>query len=209
MQLQLATRRFFCVNQGRKQQIFYERLPRVVATYGRQRVRLNAQTSYGSVARYIRCIRQAQELQPRQEQATKLLPRVSEPQREPLTPRRAVWLVLRRSKLRKPEDEQLLRQLMAQHPHLAEAVELEGFAQMVRQRQPQQLEPWLAQAGSTSPFRRFAKGLSQDYAVKAGVTLPWSNGQTEGQVNRLKMLMRQMFGRVGIELLSRKFLLVA
>jgi transposase len=39
------------------------------------------------------------------------------------------------------------------------------------------------------------------------VALPWSNGQVEGQVNRLKMLKRQMFGRAGIELLSRRFLL--
>lgn len=58
-----------------------------------------------------------------------------------------------------------------------------------------------------SPFHRFAKRLREDYdAVKAGVTLPWSNGQTEGQINRLKMLKRQMFGRAGMELLSRRFL---
>lgn len=58
-----------------------------------------------------------------------------------------------------------------------------------------------------SPFCRFAKRLREDYdAVKAGVTLPWSNGQTEGQINRLKMLKRQMFGRAGMDLLSRRFL---
>ena len=37
----------------------------------------------------------------------------------------------------------------------------------------------------------------------AGVGLPWSNGQTEGQVNKLKLLKRQMFGRAGIDLLRR------
>ena len=100
---------------------------------------------------------------------------------------------------------------MAQHPDLAEAIELaQNFAQLVRHRQPDQLDPWLKQAQKSqlSPFQCFAKRLRKDYdAVKAGVTLPWSNGQTEGQINRLKMLKRQMFGRAGMELLSRRFLL--
>lgn len=99
---------------------------------------------------------------------------------------------------------------MAQHSDLTEAIELaQGFAQFVRQRQPDQLEPWLEQAlkSQLPPFNRFAKRLREDYdAVKAGVTLPWSNGQTEGPINRLKMLKRQMFGHAGIELLSRRFL---
>jgi len=83
------------------------------------------------------------------------------------------------------------------------AIELaQGFAQFVRQRQPEQLDPWLEKAfkSQLSPFNRFAKRLREDYdAVKAGVTLPWSNGQTEGQINRLKMLKRQMYGRAGLD----------
>ena len=43
-------------------------------------------------------------------------------------------------------------------------------------------------------------------AVRAGLTLPWSNGQTEGQVNRLKMLKRQMYGRANIDLLRQRVL---
>lgn len=166
--------------------------------------------SYDTVARYARRLRQAQGQQKRQRHSTKLLPTVSEPQKRSLTPRRAAWLVLRQHQLREPDDEQLF-ELMAQHPELAEAIELAlQFAFLVRTRQPDQLDPWLAQAQKSqfSPFHRFAKRLREDYdAVKAGVTLPWSNGQTEGQINRLKMLKRQMFGRAGIELLSRRFLL--
>jgi hypothetical protein len=45
--------------------------------------------------------------------------------------------------------------------------------------------------------------------VKAGVTLPWSQGPIEGHINRLKMLKRQMFGRARLDLLARRFLLVA
>ena len=59
-----------------------------------------------------------------------------------------------------------------------------------------------------SPFRRFAKSLSEDYdAVKAGVTMSISNGPVEGHINRLKMLKRQMYGRAKIDLLERRFLL--
>jgi hypothetical protein len=42
--------------------------------------------------------------------------------------------------------------------------------------------------------------------VEAAVSEPWSNGPVEGQLNRLKMLKRQMYGRVGIELLRARLL---
>ena len=38
------------------------------------------------------------------------------------------------------------------------------------------------------------------------MTLPWSNGPVEGQINRLKMLKRQMYGRASLDLLSQRFL---
>src|SRR4029079_16043517 len=53
----------------------------------------------------------------------------------------------------------------------------------------------------------FAEGLKQDEAaVQAALSLEWSNGQTEGQINRLKTLKRQMYGRAGFDLLRRRFL---
>ena len=81
----------------------------------------------------------------------------------------------------------------------------QDFAQLVRNRQPDQLEPWLARAASSvsEAFQRFAKRLREDDdSVKAGVTLPWSNGPVEGHINRLKMLKRQMFGRAKLDLLA-------
>ncbi len=168
--------------------------------------------SYDTVARYARRFRQAQGTQQRKRRRSiRQLPNVIEPQKRSLTPRRAAHLVLQRPENWEPDDKQLV-QLMAQHPDLAEPIELaQSFAFLVRHRQSDQLEPWLEQAlqSQLSPFHRFAKRLREDYdAVKAGVTLPWSNGQTEGQINRLKMLKRQMYGRAGMELLSRRFLLV-
>ena len=56
-------------------------------------------------------------------------------------------------------------------------------------------------------LRGFAEGLKQDEAaVKAELSLEWSNGQVEGQINRLKLLKRQMYGRASFELLRRRFL---
>ncbi len=53
----------------------------------------------------------------------------------------------------------------------------------------------------------FASGLDRDQvAVLAALTLPWSNGQTEGQVNPLKTLKRQMYGRANFDLLRKRVL---
>jgi len=167
--------------------------------------------SYDTVARYTRRLRSSQGLKLRQRLVNKPLPIVAEPEKKSLTPSRATWLVLRRQELWKRGDEQLIALLTAQHPELAEAIELaQGFASLVRQRQPEQLDLCLTQADNSnlSPFRHFGKSLREDYdAVKAGVTLSVSNGPVEGHINRLKMLKRQMYGRAGIDLLERRFLL--
>jgi transposase len=56
----------------------------------------------------------------------------------------------------------------------------------------------------------FAAGLEQDGpAVRAALTLPWSSGQAEGQINRLKLVKRSMYGRASFDLLRRRILLAA
>jgi transposase len=163
------------------------------------------------VAAYVSRVRQAQGLPPRRQGRRQTLPVVAEPSCQPLTPRRATWLVLRRAEKCSEAEAQQLTQLHAQSAAVAEAVALaQDFTQLVRQRQPAQLDPWLQRAitSTLEAMRRFAKGLYEDYdAVKAGVTLPWSTGPVEGHINRLKMLKRQMFGRARLDLLSRRFLL--
>jgi transposase len=169
--------------------------------------------SYATVARYASRLRQAQGLRPRERRPSERLPTVIEPRQRPLTTRRATSLVLQRSEKRQPEDEQLIIRIKAQHTELSAAIELaRDFAEIVRQRQPDRLDGWLSQAmdSAIAALRRFAKGLRDDYdAVKAGITLPWSNGPVEGHINRLKMLKRQMYGRARIDLLSQRFLLAA
>lgn len=130
----------------------------------------------------------------------------------PLSPRQAAFLVLRLSDSLSADEQQLLS-LLSQQPDVAPAIELvQNFAALVHQRQHHLLDAWLQQAIDCSffPLVRFANGLVQDYqAVKAALTLSTSNGQVEGQVNRLKMLKRQMYGRAGLPLLQRRFLLLS
>jgi transposase len=167
---------------------------------------------YGVGAAYARRLRQAQGLSPGQRRPRRSLPSVAEPGCQPLTPRRATWLILRREAKRTEAEARQLTQLHAQSAEVAEAMDLaQDFARLVRQRQPAQLDPWLtrATASTLEAFQRFANGLQEDYqAVKAGVTLPWSTSPVEGHINRLKMLKRQMFGRARLDLLSRRFLRV-
>jgi hypothetical protein len=55
--------------------------------------------------------------------------------------------------------------------------------------------------------QRFARAARQDIdAVRNAVLEPWSNGQTEGQINRLKAIKRAMYGRAGIELLRARMI---
>ncbi|NJM97471.1 MAG: transposase, partial [Phormidesmis sp. RL_2_1] len=172
--------------------------------------------SYAMVARYLQPLRQSHPpLRPAPESLNQLLgrgpaPRVKRASQKALSARRVAWLVLQRPETLDGEQEQLLEKLSAQ-PELSEAISLaQGFLDLVRQRLPEQLDDWLKNAMNSSirAFQTFAKGLMEDYdAVKAGVTLESSNGQVEGQNNRLKMLKRQMFGRAGLDLLAKRFIL--
>ncbi len=58
-----------------------------------------------------------------------------------------------------------------------------------------------------SRYQRFARMLSRDLeAARNAVIEPWSNGQTEGQINKMKTLKRAMYGRAGAELLRARLL---
>jgi transposase len=156
-------------------------------------------------------VRQAQGQAPRQRRRQPPLPIVAEPRHRLLTARQAAWLVVRHEAQRTKDDAQQLAKLRAQHADVGEAIDLaQDCAQLVRQRQPQPLEPWLARAAKSAvgAWRRFAKGLSDACdAVKAGGTLPWSRGPVEGQITRLKLRKRQMFGRASLRLLEPRFVL--
>ena len=86
------------------------------------------------------------------------------------------------------------------------------FLALVRGRRGAALETWMTEAVASGieTLARFAQGLQEDLAaVKAGLTLPWSNGPVEGHINRLKLLKRQGYGRAGFALLRQRVLLPA
>ncbi len=83
------------------------------------------------------------------------------------------------------------------------------FVTMLKERQVEALDEWLKQAKAchVTELTSFVNGIRRDYAaVRAAFCLPWSNGITEGHVNRLKFLKRQMSGRAHLDLLRVKVL---
>jgi transposase len=85
-----------------------------------------------------------------------------------------------------------------------------AFAAMMTGRHGDRLEEWIttAEQDDLAPLASFARNLRRDIdAVRNGLTLPHSSGPVEGNINRLKMLKRQMFGRASLDLLRKRFLL--
>jgi transposase len=85
----------------------------------------------------------------------------------------------------------------------------QAFLTLVRERRGDELEAWMTEAieSEITALARFARGLQEDLAaVKAGLTLAWSNGVTEGQIHRLKLVKRQGYGRAGCALLRQRVL---
>ena len=128
-----------------------------------------------------------------------------------LSARSAAWLLLRPPEKLDAKEQRLRGCLLDVNEKITDAYSLvERFANMVRKRQSEKLDAWLADAKicGVPEILGFAKSLTQDYAaVKAGLTLQWSNGPVEGTVNRLKLLKRSMYGRAGLSLLRKRFLI--
>jgi transposase len=135
--------------------------------------------------------------------------RLSE-QRRPLTALQAA-----RAMTRAPQEQSewlrgYLERLCQADTAIAQTSQLaQAFGEMVRQRQGERLDTWIAQVleQGVPELQAFAKGLQKDYeAVKAGLTLEWSQGQVEGHIHRLKLLKRQMYGRASFPTLRQRVL---
>jgi transposase len=88
---------------------------------------------------------------------------------------------------------------------LAEARDaIMGFHDMIRSKATTELDAWLDRAKG-GLLAAFASGMTKDKtAVTAAIASPWSNGQTEGQICKLKLVKRQMYGRGKIDLLQAR-----
>jgi transposase len=86
---------------------------------------------------------------------------------------------------------------------------LDRFHHMLRGRDMDALAAWIAETES-SLLQAFGRGIKADLAaVKAALSKPWSNGQTEGQITKLKLVKRQMYGRAGLDLLRARLIVPA
>jgi transposase len=126
------------------------------------------------------------------------------------TSRRVAWWLLKQPEGLSPERQAFVEQLCQLCPEAKEVKKMaEEFRELVRERQPEAFDRWLeaAKGSEVAEMEGFAERLIQDYeAVRAALTYEWSSGQTEGQINRLKFIKRQMYGRANFELLKARFL---
>jgi transposase len=117
---------------------------------------------------------------------------------------------VRRPEDRKAPEQARLDAIRTRSDELAAALDLaDGFAELIRKRSAGTLSEWLSRGESSlnPELRRFAEGIRRDEAaVNAAVTEALSNGPVEGQVNRLKTIKRQMYGRAGFVLLRARVL---
>jgi transposase len=127
----------------------------------------------------------------------------------PTSPRAVSWQLLRPSCERTPLEHAYVEALLQRVTITTMTRAVTTFFDLLHKRRTAGLDGWLAKAtGSGIPeLAGFAEGIRRDYtAIRAAFDLPWSNGQVEGQVNRLKLLKRQMYGRANLDLLRRRVL---
>jgi transposase len=106
-----------------------------------------------------------------------------------------------------PEKERaFLSYLVGQNVAISQVREL-CLRLMMKDKKPDELALWCQEASGSAGLSNFEKGLRQDYAVvEQAFGSVWSNGQTEGQVNRLKTLKRQLYGKASFDLLRIRVL---
>jgi len=151
--------------------------------------------SYGAVANYLLPFRRA----------------AAPPAAAPPTARDlASWILTSPGNL--GDDEQAeLATARQRCPHLdALAGHVTEFAKILTGRHGDRLGQWITavEADDQPDLHSFTRGLRQDHdAVLNGLTLPWNSGIVEGNINRLKTIKRQMYGRAAFPLLRKRVLL--
>jgi transposase len=130
-----------------------------------------------------------------------------------VSPRALRWLLSRQRKDLDQEEQSRLDQLLSLSPQVETLyVLLQAFLKMVSERKHRDLRSWMGQAieSGIPELGSFVNGIERDYdAVHAALRLPWSQGITEGKVNKLKTLKRVMYGRAGFPLLRQRLLYAA
>jgi transposase len=126
---------------------------------------------------------------------------------------RAALKMLLRPEGLKDEEKKVAETLCRLSPEVKRAQQLAlSFVEVIKGRRSDGLRGWIieAQRSEIAEFVSFANGITSDLqAVRAALEYEWSNGQVEGQVHRLKLVKRQMFGRGKPDLLRARVLYAA
>jgi transposase len=129
---------------------------------------------------------------------------------EPLpAPRQLVWVLLRAEEAVTSAEQDHLQHLRRDKELELAYTLAQRFRQMIGERMATALDVWLADclASGIPELCNFASGLQREQdAVQAALDLPYSNGQVEGQVTKLKLLKRQGYGRAKLDLLRQRML---
>jgi transposase len=132
------------------------------------------------------------------------------PARRPKVRHIAGWILRRYTDLN-PDEQRKLNDIRSRCRHLdALTTQVAAFGDMLTGRHGHRLNAWIAavEADDLPELHSYANGLKRDYdAVRNGLTLAHSSGAVEGQVNRIKMIKRQMFGRAKLDLLRKRVIL--
>jgi transposase len=166
--------------------------------------------SQHGIYRYLETLKAAKLASSKRKGAAKLASSIQPNALLTLSASQATWLFFRKEEDLKPEEQETLRQLRQASPQLEVAYQLvDEFLHMVRERTGEQLDSWLnkVETSHLPAFQTFVTGVHKDKdAVLAGLTFPWSTGPVEGQVNRLKLIKRSMYGRAEFDLLKLRVL---
>ena len=158
-----------------------------------------------TVRTFIQALRKRDQHSSMHRPARPAAPRVELPARRTIVS----WILRDQATLR-PEQVTLVAWMADQVPLVNEAIALsQQFTTLVRTRTVADFDGWLeAMEGSElAPFRRLAKSFRQDEAaIRAGLSLRWSQGPVEGTIHRLKLLKRQMYGQAKLDLLRQRLL---
>ncbi len=128
-----------------------------------------------------------------------------------LSAREAAWLFVCNPQKLRISQAVRLDHLRVANEDLGLAYQLaQDFRMMITRRQVSVLPRWLeeAKASGIKELQSLATGIYRDFdAVRAALVTEYSNGQTEGKVNKLKCIKRQMYGRANFDLLRQRMLL--
>ena len=122
----------------------------------------------------------------------------------------AVWLFVRHPDDLSQTEQATLTAILSESETAKTMYRLvQEFRQILHQRKGEKLEKWLeaVRASHIRELQSFVGGIERDKAaVLAGLTLPQNNGLVEGKVNKLKLIKRMGYGRVGFPLLRQRVL---